>query len=288
MRCFFVSLVYLFLGFCLLTGAAGFWYLPVAPPFWAELAVAAAVGLGVGGIAPGSLSIPLAWPALIAPVWVAFALAAATGVLQPAPLPYVVYPLAASAGAAAGLAAWRLRVSPAAWRLVPMAACAAAVAGLVYLAAPLARWSASAPYRAPSFSLDLLDGGRLVSSDLRGKTAVLAFWATWCAPCREELPRLQRLSEEYGADPGVVFYLVDVGDAAETRAKARAFLDRYAITIPSAYDRGGRIATAFRARGALPVRLVIGPDGVVRYESFGYTRGEAGFGRLRRAIAAAQ
>lgn len=287
LRCIAISFAYLFLGVCALMGAAVFWYLPAPMPFWAELGVAAAAGLAAGGAAPRALAIPLAWLALVAPAWLAFALAAGAGLLQPAALPYVVYPLAASAGGAAGLAAWRLRRPRRGWRIAPVAACALVVAGLVYLAAPLARWGASPPYRAPAFSLELLGGGRLASTDFRGKTVVLAFWATWCEPCREELPRLQALSGRYRGDPHVVFYLVDVGTAGETRAKARAFLERYAIAIPSAYDPGGKVAMKFRARGMLPVRLVIDPQGTVRYESFGYAGDEADLRGLQRTIAAA-
>lgn len=277
-----------FLGICVLFGAAAAFFVPVHLPLWAAVAVAASVGLAAGGLAPRALASWLAWPSLVIFVWIAYGWAAGAGLLGARTPVDVVYPLAASAGVAAGLGAWRLP----AWRLrlLPVAGCLAAVAGLVIFAGPLARRGAPAPdsalptgYRAPAFDLPLLDGGRLRSASLSGKTVVLAFWASWCDPCREELPRLERLFRRNRDDPRLAFYLVDIGGAGETPAGARAFLAKYGISVPSAYDPDGTVAMQFRIDGALPARVVIGPRGIVRYASIGYAPGRGELAALRKA-----
>lgn len=285
MRRLGIASSYLFLAFCVLVAAAARFYMPIAIPLWAGLAAVAAVGLGAGGAAPRALSGPLAWPALVFGVWAGYGFLLASGFDPQGRLPDLLYPLAATAGVGAGLATWRWRPSRRGWLAAPVAACVLVVAGLILVPGRLAHRSAPAPFRAPAFTLPLLGGGTLDSSSFDGKTVVLAFWASWCGPCREELPRLQRLSRA-AAGRGAAFYLVDVGGAGETEAKARAFLVRHGIGIASAYDLDGRLAMKFGTQGALPARLVIGPHGFVRYVDLGYVPGPAAFAGLRRAIAA--
>lgn len=282
-----------FLGICVLFGAAVAFFVPVRLPEWAAVAVAASVGLAAGGLAPRTLAGWIAWPALLIFTWITYGWAAGAGLLGERTLAAIVYPLAASAGAAAGLGAWR----SAAWRsrALPLAAGLAVVVGLAYSAGPLARRGAAAPdpappsgYPAPAFDLPLLGGGRLRSASLAGKTVVLAFWASWCDPCREELPRLEQVYRRDHSDPRVAFYLVDIGGAGETRAGARAFLAKYGIHIPSAYDLDGKLAMKFRIEGVLPARVVIGPRGRVRYQSIGYDPGQGELAALGKAVEEAE
>jgi thiol-disulfide isomerase/thioredoxin len=172
------------------------------------------------------------------------------------------------------------------WRFVPLAIGVAAVVGLFLLAGPLTRWSASMSRPAPAFTLQLLDGGSVRSTELAGKTVVLAFWATWCTPCREELPRLNALYEaHYASRPDVVFYVVDEGLGAETPEKAKAFLAHFGVNIPAAFDTGGELGEKLDTRGVLPVRVLIGPKGRVWFTDFGYATEDASFAALRKAIA---
>lgn len=287
MRRIGLAVACLFLAACVLLGTAARFYLPVALAPWAALAIAALAGVAAGGMAPRALAPGIAWAALAAPAWALFGFwLAASGQGRQA-LPSLSYPLAASAGVAAGLAAWRWRASPRALRAAPLAAAAALVVALAFSFGALTRAAAPGPHRVPAFTLPLVAGGTLDSRAFAGKTVVLAFWATWCRPCRKELPALQRLRRRYANDSGVVFYLVDVGLAGETPVKARRFLSERAISIPSAYDAGGRFAARLGTHGAVPARFVIGPHGMVRYRALGYA-GEPGFPALRRAIAAAR
>ncbi len=100
---------------------------------------------------------------------------------------------------------------------------------------------------APAFTLDRLDteGGRLALADLRGKAVVVNFWASWCIPCRDEAPVLQRTYERY-RDQGLVVLGVDVNDF---KADARRFMKRYGITYPVAYDGKGSTVGRWGVRG---------------------------------------
>jgi cytochrome c biogenesis protein CcmG/thiol:disulfide interchange protein DsbE len=87
--------------------------------------------------------------------------------------------------------------------------------------------------RAPEFDLPLLDGsGSLSSDDLRGSPVVVNFWASWCIPCREEAPLLQRAWRQY-RDEGVVFLGVNINDA---KSDARRFVEKFGITYPTVRD----------------------------------------------------
>ena len=111
---------------------------------------------------------------------------------------------------------------------------------------------------APAFTMDLYGGGELsVGPDL-GKPVVLNFWASWCPPCREESPLLERAWRQY-ADRGVLFVGVDTQD---TEADALAYIDEFGLTFPNGLDVDGEITVAYGVVG-LPVTFFIGADGVV-------------------------
>jgi len=98
---------------------------------------------------------------------------------------------------------------------------------------------------APDFSLQRFDGGQLSLADLHDQVIIVNFWGSWCAPCREEAPVLEKVWQEYqGQD--VTFIGIAYKD---TEGKARAFLDEFDITYPNALDPGNRIARSYRVQG---------------------------------------
>jgi cytochrome c biogenesis protein CcmG, thiol:disulfide interchange protein DsbE len=99
---------------------------------------------------------------------------------------------------------------------------------------------------APSFELPLVDGtGVLTDKDLRGSPVVINFWASWCIPCREEAPLLEKTWRAY-RDQGVVFLGVNIKDA---ESDARRFVEEFDITYPVVRDLDQRLTRDFGVKG---------------------------------------
>ena len=109
------------------------------------------------------------------------------------------------------------------------------------------------------FELPLLDGGTVKLSDLKGKTVVLDFWATWCGPCRMAMPVVGKVTEEF-ADKGVVLYTVNQREEAEAVQK---YLQSTKLNPKVALDKEGKVSLAYGAR-SIPTIVLIGADGVIR------------------------
>jgi len=118
---------------------------------------------------------------------------------------------------------------------------------------------------APTFSLERLDGeGELTLESLRGQPVVLNFWASWCVPCREEMPLLEDGWQRW-RERGVVFVGVDVDDF---RGDARTFLDETGVTYPNVYDGKGSLVGRYGLTG-YPETYFIDADGDVVYRIAG-------------------
>ena len=117
---------------------------------------------------------------------------------------------------------------------------------------------------AADFELTLFDGSTFHLADHRGKVVVLNFWASWCDPCREEMPALEAAAEAAGDD--VVF--VGVAAKNDHADDARAFANEFGITYPTGQDTGGDnraygpIQRAYNVIG-FPATFIIDPDGNV-------------------------
>lgn len=111
---------------------------------------------------------------------------------------------------------------------------------------------------APNFSLTTLSGEPFSLNDLRGKPVVLNFWATWCGPCRRELPALQASAERYGAQITIVG--VDQGEAAPT---VQGYVDEMGLTFPIPMDAQNEVGATYNVRG-LPTTYFIDGEGIIR------------------------
>jgi peroxiredoxin len=114
---------------------------------------------------------------------------------------------------------------------------------------------------APGLTVKTMDGAVIDLGALYGKQAVyLKFWATWCTPCREQMPHFQHVYETAGADLAVIAVNVGFNDPPE---EVRKFRQQYGITMPVVVD-DGRLAQAFHLR-VTPQHIVIGRDGRIQY-----------------------
>jgi cytochrome c biogenesis protein CcmG, thiol:disulfide interchange protein DsbE len=112
---------------------------------------------------------------------------------------------------------------------------------------------------APTFALPMLGGDELALGDLRGQPVVLNFWASWCGPCRAEMPELQRLHERLG-EAGVAVIGVNQGEQPETAA---AFMQALALDFPVALDQRTGVSQQYLVN-SLPTTFFIDRNGVIR------------------------
>lgn len=120
------------------------------------------------------------------------------------------------------------------------------------------------PFSAPDFSLKGEDGKTYRLSDYRGKVVVLNFWATWCPPCREEMPSMERAHQKVKSEM-IVILAVNVG---ETEGKVFEFTGRYPVTFPLPLDIDGTVIQSYPVIG-LPTTFVIDPRGIVTHRAIG-------------------
>ena len=146
---------------------------------------------------------------------------------------------------------------------------AAALAALAAAFAP-ASWAAEtltpvegAP-AAPDFNLPDMDGDALRLSDLRGKVVIVNFWATWCPPCREEMPSMQRAWEQIRAE-GILMLGINVGEDEDTIFQ---FTADYPVDFPLLLDADSSVTGRWPVRG-LPTTFVVDPAGRLVYQAIG-------------------
>ncbi len=112
---------------------------------------------------------------------------------------------------------------------------------------------------APDFLLEDLDGGEIRLSDLRGKPLIINFWATWCAPCRKEMPQFVEAYGKY-RDQGLEIVAVNL---QEGKSIASKFADDYGMDFTVAIDRDGEVGDQYHLLG-LPTTYFVGRDGIIR------------------------
>ncbi len=134
---------------------------------------------------------------------------------------------------------------------------------------------------APDFRLRSFAGGVLALSDFRGQAVVLNFWASWCIPCREEMPILERVWREF-RHRGVTMLGVDAADDFDDAA---AFLKRLQITYANVYDPEQNRLQTYRVTG-LPTTVFLDTHLRIRAQVAGGYVAESGYEQLRAQIQA--
>lgn len=122
---------------------------------------------------------------------------------------------------------------------------------------------------APDFTLKSLEGANLRLEEYRGQVVLINFWASWCGPCRQEMPLLDRLHQRY-VDTG--FAVLGVNVEGE-EAPARELIDKIPVTFPVLIDEDQLVSELYKLE-AMPSTVVVDRDGVVRYIHRGYKPGD--------------
>lgn len=119
--------------------------------------------------------------------------------------------------------------------------------------------SSTEPQTAPDFALYDAQGGKFHLSDFRGKPVILNFWASWCGPCKMEMPDFQEKFQEYGET--IQFLMVNLTDGAqETVQTAAAFVEKQGYTFPVYFDTAMEGAMAYGVTG-VPVTYFLDAEG---------------------------
>jgi thiol-disulfide isomerase/thioredoxin len=120
----------------------------------------------------------------------------------------------------------------------------------------------------PDFLLRTLEGGELRFSDLRGSPVLVNFWASWCTPCRQEMPHIVRAYDER-RDDGLVVVAVDLQENDDV---VREFAEDFGMEFPIVIDRTGEVGDAWRIGGpveGIPSSYFIDAEGIVQARVFG-------------------
>ncbi len=139
--------------------------------------------------------------------------------------------------------------------------------------------SAASRSVAPDFTLHTADGQKVRLQDLRGKVVLLNFWATWCPPCKAEMPDLDALHREYGASQGFTVLGVNMEESAEVVA---AFAQERRISFPLLLDTDGQVSGKLFVVRSLPTSMIIDREGYIRDVWTGQISKEAMLARLKR------
>jgi len=105
------------------------------------------------------------------------------------------------------------------------------------------------------FSLETLKGKRVKLSDHKGKVVLISFWASWCKPCKQELPFLDKFAEQYG-EQGLTVLAINTDDP-RTMAEVRRFVKRKKLKIPQLLDKDGAVLAKLNPRGVMPFSLYL-------------------------------
>ncbi len=124
--------------------------------------------------------------------------------------------------------------------------------------------SISAPqvsFLAPDFSLTTLSGDNFVLSDLKGSPVIINFWASWCPPCRAEMPAFQQVFAEY-ADQGLIIAAVNATNQ-DSISEASAFASENYLAFPVPLDKTGSVSRSYNLH-SLPTTIFVDNQGIIK------------------------
>jgi peroxiredoxin len=125
---------------------------------------------------------------------------------------------------------------------------------------------------APGFALQSRDGQQVSLASLKGKVVMVNFWATWCVPCRQEMPHLQALYERYNS---LGFELLAVNVEKNKAEEVRKWLDETPVTFPVLFDPNNEVTKLYKVQ-TMPSTVLVARDGTMRFIHHGYKPGYEG------------
>ncbi len=137
----------------------------------------------------------------------------------------------------------------------------------------LAKTMITDPKPAPQFTLPTLDGKEISLAELRGKTVIVDFWATWCSPCKASFPFLQKFWEQHKDDPNLALFAVNTREQLKGEKRVNSitkFMQTNGYTFPVLLDdTESSVMKAFEV-GGIPTKFFIGPDGKIYFKEIGF------------------
>jgi thiol-disulfide isomerase/thioredoxin len=124
--------------------------------------------------------------------------------------------------------------------------------------------TAMTPFPAPDFTLEALNGGTFSLGSMRGRWVILNFWATWCAPCIDEMPALQAIASERSGQ--VALFGINMHESADD---IRTYMARYHVTFPMLLNPDEAMSANYRLELGIPQTVIITPDGEIVWHQFG-------------------
>ena len=159
------------------------------------------------------------------------------------------------------------------WEILMMVSLAAGVLWTVVSRVPSAVGAplSSSPspregFLAPDFTLDTLQGENVTLSDLRGKIVLINLWATWCPPCRAEMPALENAYKQY-KDSEVIILGLNVTNQ-DSEKDIPPFVNEFGLTFPILLDRDGSVSALYQLKG-LPTTFFVNRAGIIRTVAVG-------------------
>ncbi len=125
---------------------------------------------------------------------------------------------------------------------------------------------------APAFTLPSRDGKQVSLADFKGQVVMVNFWATWCGPCREEMPKLEALYERYNK---LGFTLVGVNVEDNPQGAKKWLADTGPVTFPVLFDSKNDVSKLYKVI-TMPSTVIIAKDGSMRFVHHGYKAGYEG------------
>jgi thiol-disulfide isomerase/thioredoxin len=129
-------------------------------------------------------------------------------------------------------------------------------------------WAAEVKGPAPGFALQARDGGKVSSTQFKGEVVMINFWATWCVPCRQEMPKLEALYQRYNK-LGFKLLAVNVENNPDGVKK---WLAETPVTFPVLFDTKSEVSKLYKVE-TMPTTVIVAKDGTMRYIHHGYKDG---------------